>query len=146
MCVAYQRENMCPGCSGRAARAQAGHNALEPGLSLMPYQLTKVQLWRRCCSLPLISLTPCITSVLCSEAHFKALAENVHWLRMCAVRVQTIHFIRHAEGFHNIGWEQNDDAHLTSRGWQQAAALRRHVSSLALPLNVQACPGLELQH
>jgi len=56
------------------------------------------------------------------------------------VRVQTIHFIRHAEGFHNIGWEQNDDAHLTSRGWQQAAALRRHVSSLVLPLNVQACP------
>ncbi|KAK9839328.1 hypothetical protein WJX81_008390 [Elliptochloris bilobata] len=50
---------------------------------------------------------------------------------------KTVHFIRHAEGFHNVGWEQNDDAHLTGRGWAQTAALRRHLQELTLPLNVQ---------
>lgn len=50
---------------------------------------------------------------------------------------QTVHFIRHAEGFHNIGWEQNTDAHLTPRGWAQTAALRRHIRELSPPLDVQ---------
>ena len=48
-----------------------------------------------------------------------------------------MHFIRHAEGFHNIGWEQNTDAHLTPRGWAQTAALRRHIRELSPPLDVQ---------
>ena len=51
--------------------------------------------------------------------------------------LQTVHFIRHAEGFHNIGWEQNTDAHLTPRGWAQTAALRRHIRELSPPLDVQ---------
>lgn len=51
---------------------------------------------------------------------------------------QTVHFIRHAEGFHNIGWEDNTDAHLTIRGWQQAAALQHHINAtLKPPLDVE---------
>lgn len=50
---------------------------------------------------------------------------------------KTIHFIRHGEGFHNIGYEQNVDAHLTPYGWHQAAALGEHIRSLRPPLNIE---------
>ena len=55
---------------------------------------------------------------------------------------KTIHFIRHGEGFHNIGYEQNVDAHLTPYGWHQAAALGEHIRSLQPPLNIEVCQTL----
>ena len=51
--------------------------------------------------------------------------------------VQTVHFIRHGEGFHNIGYDGNLDAHLTPFGWAQAHALHDHILSLPVPLNIQ---------
>lgn len=51
-------------------------------------------------------------------------------------RVQVIHFVRHGEGFHNIGIV-NEDAHLTAAGWKQAHALRKHISSVRPALNVE---------
>ncbi len=51
--------------------------------------------------------------------------------------MQTVHFIRHGEGFHNIGFDGNLDAHLTPFGWSQAHALNSHIQSLQLPLNIQ---------
>lgn len=50
---------------------------------------------------------------------------------------KTVHFIRHGEGFHNVGLN-NQDAHLTPRGWEQAHALGRHMS-LTTP-----CSGVQL--
>lgn len=47
--------------------------------------------------------------------------------------------MRHGEGFHNVAGAANEqeylnprwlDAHLTTVGWQQAAALRRHIQGL----------------
>ena len=52
--------------------------------------------------------------------------------------VQVIHFVRHGEGFHNIGIV-NEDAHLTAAGWKQAHALRKHISSVRPALNVEVC-------
>jgi len=40
-------------------------------------------------------------------------------------QTKTIHFIRHGEGFHNIGIA-NMDARLTRKGWTQAHSLRVH--------------------
>ena len=51
--------------------------------------------------------------------------------------MQVVHFIRHAQGFHNIGYEDNLDAHLTGYGWKQTEALRQHVGSLPESLNVE---------
>ncbi|PRW60329.1 phosphoglycerate mutase [Chlorella sorokiniana] len=42
---------------------------------------------------------------------------------------KVIHFIRHGEGFHNVGFANNLDACLTERGWDQAQALGRHMYS-----------------
>ena len=53
---------------------------------------------------------------------------------------KTVHFIRHGEGFHNIGYEGNVDAHLTPMGWHQAAALGKHIRSLQPPLNIEVMP------
>ena len=50
--------------------------------------------------------------------------------------MQVIHFVRHGEGFHNIGIV-NEDAHLTAAGWKQAHALRKHISSVRPALNVE---------
>ena len=52
--------------------------------------------------------------------------------------MQTVHFIRHGEGWHNIGWEDNLDAHLTDHGWRQAAALGEHIRRQQPPLDIQA--------
>jgi broad specificity phosphatase PhoE len=42
-----------------------------------------------------------------------------------------IHFIRHAQGFHNINHEDDIfDAHLTEYGWKQAATVGQHIDSL----------------
>ena len=49
---------------------------------------------------------------------------------------QVVHFIRHGEGFHNIGII-NEDAHLTEAGWRQAEALNRHISKLKPSIDVQ---------
>jgi len=48
-----------------------------------------------------------------------------------------VHFIRHGEGFHNIGFDGNLDAHLTPTGWEQAHALNRHIRQLQPPLDIQ---------
>ena len=55
---------------------------------------------------------------------------------------KTVHFIRHGEGFHNIGYEGNVDAHLTPYGWHQAAALGEHIRSLQPPLNLEVRQSL----
>lgn len=41
---------------------------------------------------------------------------------------KTIHFIRHGEGFHNIGIN-TPDSHLTPVGWKQAHTLAVHMAS-----------------
>jgi hypothetical protein len=52
---------------------------------------------------------------------------------------KVLHFIRHGEGFHNVAGHANPeeylsyehaDAHLTERGWQQAALLQQHIQGL----------------
>lgn len=53
------------------------------------------------------------------------------------VMVQTVHFIRHGEGFHNIGYNGNLDAHLTPFGWTQAHALNDHIQALQRPPDIQ---------
>lgn len=51
--------------------------------------------------------------------------------------LQVIHFIRHGEGYHNLGHEHLHDPHLTSLGWAQAHALQEHLTSSLPPLNIQ---------
>lgn len=58
-------------------------------------------------------------------------------LRLLGVSSQVIHFIRHAEGFHNVGFEQNHDAHLTPFGWQQTEALRNHIRAQQPSLDIE---------
>lgn len=50
--------------------------------------------------------------------------------------MQTIYFIRHGEGYHNIG-VLNEDAHLTDMGWRQAEALRQHMGNMRPPPDIQ---------
>lgn len=50
---------------------------------------------------------------------------------------QTVHFIRHGEGFHNVGLDGNLDAHLTQFGWKQAHALNDHIQTLRRPPEIQ---------
>lgn len=50
---------------------------------------------------------------------------------------QTLLLIRHGEGWHNTGYDHNEDAHLTPRGWAQAAALQQHLMRLQSELNIQ---------
>lgn len=47
-----------------------------------------------------------------------------------------VHFVRHGEGFHNIGIV-NEDAHLTEAGWRQAEALNKHIQQLKPAIDVQ---------
>lgn len=49
---------------------------------------------------------------------------------------KTVHFIRHGEGYHNIGLA-NPDARLTPKGWQQAVALRKHMLKFEVTRGVQ---------
>ena len=51
--------------------------------------------------------------------------------------LQTVHFIRHGEGFHNIGYDGNLDAHLTPFGWTQAHALNNHIQTVQRPPDIQ---------
>lgn len=53
--------------------------------------------------------------------------------------LQTIYFIRHGEGYHNIG-VLNEDAHLTDMGWRQAEALRQHMGNMRPPPDIQVLP------
>ena len=53
-----------------------------------------------------------------------------------SVFMQTIFFIRHGEGYHNIG-VLNEDAHLTDMGWRQAEALRQHMGNMRPPPDIQ---------
>lgn len=57
---------------------------------------------------------------------------------------QTVHFIRHGEGFHNIGFDANVDAHLTPFGWTQAHALHHHLQTLQRPPDIQVTRITEL--
>jgi len=52
---------------------------------------------------------------------------------------KTVHFIRHARGFHNVAGERDIreyrnpkyfDAHLTEMGWQQIRGLRKHLTTV----------------
>ena len=52
------------------------------------------------------------------------------------MRAQVVHFVRHGEGYHNIG-VVNEDAHLTEAGWRQADALKRHIAGLTPALDIQ---------
>ncbi|KAK9817117.1 hypothetical protein WJX72_009798 [[Myrmecia] bisecta] len=77
--------------------------------------------------------------VLVEEASTNGKAKPEHQLQLTILPLQyskVIHFIRHGEGFHNIGL-LSEDAHLTEYGWQQAKALRAHIASLAQPLRIQ---------
>jgi hypothetical protein len=58
-------------------------------------------------------------------------------LRRLLLLLQTIYLIRHGEGFHNIGFADNLDAHLTPRGWAQTAALQQHLQTLQSKLDIQ---------
>ena len=49
---------------------------------------------------------------------------------------QVVHFVRHGEGYHNIG-VVNEDAHLTEAGWRQADALKKHIAGLTPALDIQ---------
>ena len=63
--------------------------------------------------------------------------------------LQVIHFIRHGEGYHNLGHEHLHDPHLTSLGWAQAHALQEHLTCSLPPLNIQvtfAAPSLDAMH
>lgn len=55
--------------------------------------------------------------------------------------IQTIYLIRHGEGFHNIGYDHNLDAHLTPRGWAQTAVLQQHLTALQEQIGVEAGPS-----
>eukprot|EP00775_Hariotina_reticulata_P007788 gene7788-7986_t len=50
---------------------------------------------------------------------------------------KTIYLIRHGEGWHNVGYANNLDPHLTPRGWAQTAALQQHLSSLQDKLDIE---------
>lgn len=49
-----------------------------------------------------------------------------------------VHLVRHGQGYHNVAGEAQEnlykswdyeDAHLTEKGWQQAAALKKHIAA-----------------
>ena len=93
--------------------------AADTHLTLVPHTLTKV-LYMLCFDAIVLHLIPCP-------------AVQKHLVLM----MQVVHFIRHGEGYHNIGYEQNLDAHLTPFGWHQAAALGEHIRKQQPPLDVQ---------
>lgn len=52
-----------------------------------------------------------------------------------------VHFVRHGEGYHNIGHDELEDSPLTQRGWADAQALHAHLDALnalgrPLPIDV----------
>jgi phosphohistidine phosphatase SixA len=55
---------------------------------------------------------------------------------MPVANTKTLHFIRHGEGFHNIGY-QTLDSHLTEKGWEQAHALGTHMAAFPSTSGVQ---------
>eukprot|EP00891_Asterochloris_glomerata_P003056 jgi/Astpho2/3056/e_gw1.00051.123.1_t len=59
---------------------------------------------------------------------------------------KVVHFIRHAQGFHNVAGHADpeayrsfeyEDAHLTAYGWRQAEAVQQHLAGLQQPLQVE---------
>ncbi|CAK0760575.1 hypothetical protein CVIRNUC_002782 [Coccomyxa viridis] len=65
--------------------------------------------------------------------------ERKHEAQLTILPVQhskVVHFVRHGEGFHNIGIV-NEDAHLTEAGWRQAEALNKHIQQLKPSIDVQ---------
>eukprot|EP00887_Chlorella_sp_A99_P002998 scaffold9.g2998.t1 len=62
---------------------------------------------------------------------YEPLLSLVPW---CNTKV--VHFIRHGEGFHNVGISTLD-SHLKERGWDQAHTLGRHMHSQAPTNGVQ---------
>lgn len=54
---------------------------------------------------------------------------------------KVVHFVRHGEGYHNIGHDELLDSPLTSRGWADAEGLRAHLETLKVmghPLELEA--------
>lgn len=49
---------------------------------------------------------------------------------------KVVHFVRHGEGWHNVGLP-NRDAQLTPKGWQQAHALGSHMKKYPITRDVQ---------
>lgn len=128
----------------------------EPQLSIIPYCNTKVRdsvgcycCAARCCALApaalvwrwslagwLLAAPPGNGECVCSLPPRKAGALCQQCLRaapslalvvLCCA-AQVIHFVRHGEGFHNIGLITLD-SHLTEKGWAQAHALGKHMYS-----------------
>ncbi|GAQ86948.1 hypothetical protein KFL_003220100 [Klebsormidium nitens] len=52
-------------------------------------------------------------------------------------RFKVVHFVRHGEGYHNIGFESLEDTHLTANGWSQAGKLQKHLNNLPKPLDLE---------
>jgi len=75
----------------------------------------------------------------------RSLARSRHRSPLLSSPPQTIHLIRHGEGFHNVAGHADvaeyrsytwQDAHLTPRGWRQAQALGAHIRAAAFPVEV----------
>jgi phosphohistidine phosphatase SixA len=73
-------------------------------------------------------------------------------LLLLLLLLQTIYLIRHGEGWHNIGYAHNLDAHLTPRGWAQTAAMQQHLQTLQPQLGIEVTvtaavfQGIKAQH
>ncbi|KAK9863081.1 hypothetical protein WJX84_008016 [Apatococcus fuscideae] len=65
------------------------------------------------------------------------MAPNPRLLLTPLRHTKVIHFIRHGEGYHNIGYEGLHDPHLTQLGWDQAHTLQKHLASIQPPLNIE---------
>jgi broad specificity phosphatase PhoE len=62
-------------------------------------------------------------------------------IRACSAlcTAQVVHFVRHGEGFHNVGFDELEDSPLTHKGWADAEALRAHLDTLEATGNPLQC-------
>nr|GMC52441.1 phosphoglycerate mutase-like protein 1 isoform X1 [Ipomoea batatas] len=121
--------------------------ALTPNLRSRTSTNFRLQLRRSSC--PVVSLPSCsrsaasrCSSSLSSVSDMDASGgQSVYPLHRC----KTIHLVRHAQGFHNVEGEKDQnayllphlfDANLTPLGWQQVDNLRKHVNSTGLSKRV----------
>lgn len=71
----------------------------------------------------------------------------------CAASPATkiVHFVRHGEGYHNIGHDELEDSPLTQRGWADAHALHAHLDALEalgrpMSIDVRAMHAASIHH